>query len=61
MLDPDLVEKSVKQLLAKRKSWEEGKTHVGCSLSEFETHMETNANIYLRIVFLYLKWLLLGI
>ena len=41
MLDPDLVEKSVKQLLVKRKSWEEGKTHVGCSLSEFETHMET--------------------
>jgi hypothetical protein len=41
MLDPNLVEKNVKDLLAKRKLWEEGKSYAGCSLSEFETHMET--------------------
>jgi len=41
MLDPNLVEKNVNELLAKRKSWENGTSYSGCSLSEFETHMET--------------------
>jgi hypothetical protein len=41
MLDPDKVDKCVHELLKKRKQWENGTSYSGCSLSEFETHMET--------------------
>ena len=41
MLDPDKVEKAVKELLEKRKKWLAGTSYTNCSQSEFETHMET--------------------
>ena len=41
MLDPDKVDKCVNELLKKREQWENGTSYSGCSLSEFETHMET--------------------
>ena len=41
MLNPDLVEKNVKELLSKRDNWEKGKLYQGCSIEEFSVHMET--------------------
>ena len=48
MLDPNLVEKSVNELLSKRKEWVEGKKYLNCSLSEFETHMETECEFLFK-------------
>jgi len=41
MLNPDDVEKSVQTLLKNREMWLKGTKYPNCSLSEFETHMET--------------------
>ena len=41
MLNPDLVQKNVKELLNKRDEWSRGKLYQGCSLEEFRVHMET--------------------
>jgi hypothetical protein len=41
MLDPNQVDKNVKELLSKRNKWVEGKLYVGCSVEEFSVHMET--------------------
>ena len=44
MLDPNQVDKSVKELLVKRKQWLAGSLHSGSSVEEFSVHMETECD-----------------